>query len=89
MASTSPPPPLPRAKSEPNQVTIISHSNLFYWWPVWVVGFVMAIITYFDGYVMAVLPAKGVAAAVNADREDRDAYRERRRAKNPATRNAQ
>ena len=66
MASTSPPPLLPRAKSEPNQVTIISHSNLFYWWPVWVVGFVMAIITYFDGYVMAVLPAKGVAAAVNA-----------------------
>jgi len=66
MASTSPP-LLPRSKSEPNQVTIISHSNLYYWWPVWVVGFVMAIITYFDGYVMAVLPAKGVAAAVDAD----------------------
>jgi hypothetical protein len=67
MASTSPPPVLPRAKNEPNQITIISHSNLYYWWPVWVVGFVMAIITYFDGYVMAVLPAKNVAAAVNAD----------------------
>ena len=66
MASTSPP-LLPRAKGEPNQVTIISHSNLYYWWPVWVVGFVMAIITYFEGYVMAVLPAKDVAAAVNAD----------------------
>jgi hypothetical protein len=65
MASTSPP-LLPRAKNELNQVTIISHSNLFYWWPVWVVGFVMAIITYFEGYVMAVLPAKDVAAAVDA-----------------------
>ncbi|HBI44366.1 MAG TPA: hypothetical protein DDY78_16165 [Planctomycetales bacterium] len=66
MASTSPP-LLPRAKGELNQVTIISHSNLYYWWPVWVVGFVMAIITYFEGYVMAVLPAKDVAAAVDAD----------------------
>jgi len=66
MASTSPP-LLPRAKNELNQVTIISHSNLYYWWPVWVVGFVMAIITYFDGYVMAVLPAKDVAAAIDAD----------------------
>jgi len=66
MASTSPP-LLPRAKNEPNQITIISHSNLYYWWPVWVVGFVMAIITYFEGYVMAVLPAKDVAAAVDAD----------------------
>jgi hypothetical protein len=67
MASTSPPPVLPRAKNEPNQITIISHSNLYYWWPVWVIGFVMAIITYFEGYVMAVLPAKDVAAAVDAD----------------------
>jgi hypothetical protein len=66
MASTSPP-LLPRAKNELNQITIISHSNLYYWWPVWVVGFVMAIITYFEGYVMAVLPAKDVAAAVDAD----------------------
>jgi hypothetical protein len=66
MASTSPS-FLPRSKGDPNQITIVSHSNLYYWWPVWVVGFVMAIITYFDGYVMAVLPAKGVAAAVDAD----------------------
>ncbi len=65
MASTTPS-LAPRPKAEPNQVTIISHSNLYYWWPVWVVGFVMAIITYFDGYVMAVLPAKGVQAAVDA-----------------------
>jgi hypothetical protein len=66
MASTSPP-LLSRAKNDVNQITIISHSNLYYWWPVWVVGLVMAIITYFDGYVMAVLPAKDVAAAVDAD----------------------
>jgi hypothetical protein len=66
MASTPPLPATPRPKDEPNQVTIISHSNLYYWWPVWLVGFVMAVITYFDGYVMAVLPAKNVGAAVDA-----------------------
>jgi hypothetical protein len=65
MASTSPP-LLSRAKNDVNQITIISHSNLYYWWPVWVVGLVMAIITYFEGYVMAVLPAKDVHAAVDA-----------------------
>ena len=74
MASTSPPPvtapthhAAPRPKEEPRELTIISHSNLYYWWPVWAFGFVMAIITYFEGYVMVVVPAKGVSAAVNAE----------------------
>jgi hypothetical protein len=31
------------------QVIIYSHSNLFYWWPVWAVGFLMAFLTYLDG----------------------------------------
>ena len=75
MASTSPPPPAPattphaapRPREEPRELTIISHSNLYYWWPVWACGFVMAIITYFEGYVMAVVPAKDVAVAVDGD----------------------
>src|SRR6516165_7171225 len=33
----------------PGEITIISHSNLFYWWPVWAVGFLMAGFTYFQG----------------------------------------
>jgi len=28
---------------------IYSHSNLFYWWPVWAVGYVMAFLTWFNG----------------------------------------
>jgi len=39
-----------------NEIRIVSHSTLFYWWPVWAVGFIMALITLIDGHVMAVLP---------------------------------
>ena len=39
------------------EIKIVSHSNLFYWWPVWGIGFVMALLTYFDGNRMAVVPA--------------------------------
>ncbi len=76
MASTSPPPApapqppphaAPRPQDEPREITIVSHSNLYYWWPVWAFGFLMAVITYFQGYVMAVFPAKDVSAAVHAD----------------------
>src|SRR5947208_4401237 len=30
------------------ELRIYSHSNLIYWWPVWVVGYAMAAITYFQ-----------------------------------------
>ena len=30
----------------PKEVFVISHSNFFYWWPVWAVGYIMAAITY-------------------------------------------
>ena len=32
--------------SQPGQskeIRIVSHSNLFYWWPVWAIGYLMAI----------------------------------------------
>src|ERR1019366_3303816 len=38
------------------QVIVVSHSNLFYWWPVWAVGFLMTILSFF-GDRMAVVPA--------------------------------
>ena len=39
-----------------DKVTVISHSNLFYWWPVWAVGFLMAALTYLDGDRLATVP---------------------------------
>jgi hypothetical protein len=43
------------------EVVIISHSAIFYWWPVWLAGFLMAALTYLDGRQMAVVPAGTVA----------------------------
>jgi hypothetical protein len=39
-----------------DKVTVISHSTLFYWWPVWAVGFLMAALTYLDGDRLATVP---------------------------------
>jgi hypothetical protein len=38
------------------EIRIYGHSNLFYWWPVWLIGFILAGLTYIDGHVMAVVP---------------------------------
>lgn len=38
-----------RDMPEIEHVKIISHTNLFYWWPVWVTGYVMALLTYLEG----------------------------------------
>lgn len=55
---TSPVPP-PGQPSSPEQLElkIVSHSNLFYWWPVWLIGFMMAFLTWLDGHRMAIVPA--------------------------------
>lgn len=45
----------------PKEIVIISHSSIFYWWPVWLVGFLMAAYTYLDGHVMALVPRRTVA----------------------------
>jgi hypothetical protein len=45
----------------PNEIVIISHSTIFYWWPVWLVGFLMAALTYLSGHVMAFVPPGTVA----------------------------
>src|SRR5687768_14154735 len=33
----------------PVELKVISRSALFYWWPVWTVGYVMALLTYVQG----------------------------------------
>jgi hypothetical protein len=51
--STSSPPGTPAAKRE---ITLISHSMLFYWWPIWLLGIVMAAVTYFEDHRLAIVP---------------------------------
>jgi hypothetical protein len=47
--------PLPRTPGEHRdsagvlEVRIYGHSNLYYWWPVWAVGYLMALLTYLHG----------------------------------------
>jgi hypothetical protein len=38
------------------EIRIISHTSLFYWWPVWAVGFLMALISLFSGHRLAIVP---------------------------------
>ena len=50
--------PTPRV-TDREEVTVISHSNIFYWWPVWAVAFVMGIWTlWVDRHYMVTVPPK-------------------------------
>ncbi|HKB38946.1 MAG TPA: hypothetical protein VKD72_21060 [Gemmataceae bacterium] len=37
---------------------IVQHSQLFYWWPVWLIGFVLGMISLFSDTRLAVVPSK-------------------------------
>lgn len=70
--STSPLTPAPQQAvtieppAGPREVKVYAHSALFYWWPVWAVGFLMALLTRFGpggGQLMAIVPPKTTAIA--------------------------
>jgi hypothetical protein len=56
MASDVPVKVSPPPGDQPQEIRIISHSMMFYWWPVWAVGLLMGLLTWMDGYKMAVVP---------------------------------
>src|SRR6516162_8781147 len=41
----------------PSEVRIVAHTMLFYWWPVWAVGLLLAGLTWLDGHRLAIVPA--------------------------------
>jgi hypothetical protein len=49
--------PTPPGDDRPLKVTVVSHTPFFYWWPLWLVGFVMAAVTWAHGDPIAFLPA--------------------------------
>jgi hypothetical protein len=53
----------PSSEAPPSEIVVVSHSPIFYWWPVWFVGFLMAAWTYLDGHLMAIVPPGTVAEA--------------------------
>ena len=46
--------PVSSKPRSPTKIRIYSHSALLYWWPVWVVGYVMAALTYFQGEMVKI-----------------------------------
>jgi hypothetical protein len=63
MSAAQPPaPPAPPRLVERNEVTIVGHSTLFYWWPVWAVGFLMALLTWIDHHRMVTVPREAEIA---------------------------
>lgn len=38
------------------QLKVVSHTDLIYWWPVWLIGFILAGLTYIEGTRLAILP---------------------------------
>ncbi len=56
MSSGTPPQPA-TADDRQLQVVIFSHSPFFYWWPLWVVGLLMAFLTYSTGHQVAFVPS--------------------------------
>jgi hypothetical protein len=56
-ATTARPATAPPGAPPRREITLISHSMLFYWWPIWFLGFLFAAITYFEDHRLAILPA--------------------------------
>jgi hypothetical protein len=53
----------PEARQRVENITVYSHSNLMYWWPVWLVCFILSAVTYMGGNQMAVVPDGTVAVS--------------------------
>lgn len=63
-------PQSPPAANGKREIIIYSHSALFYWWPVWATGFLMAALTWMNGSRMAIVPGKTeLVRGVNVDSE--------------------
>jgi hypothetical protein len=58
MSSQAPKAPAATVQPTQNEIRIVSHSNLFYWWPVWAVGFLMGFLTLIDPHRMVIVPSK-------------------------------
>src|SRR5262245_48404680 len=54
--STAPAPAVATKSPDEVEIRIISHSSLFYWWPVWAVALILGLLTYVDRYHMAIVP---------------------------------
>jgi hypothetical protein len=76
MSNPTPPVPVRVVPDDrPTEVVIISHSPLFYWWPVWAVGFLIAGLSYWQGLQVAFVP-RGTVAEKGARVQGHDGNRD-------------
>jgi hypothetical protein len=47
----------PQPAAGPQRIKVVSHTGLIYWWPVWLVGFLLAGLSYAENARLAVVPA--------------------------------
>ena len=66
-SSPTPAPASPPVPSGPKDIRIISHSTLFYWWPIWFFGFIFTIWTYFENNRLAIVPNGSAIEIDNTD----------------------
>lgn len=55
MSTVQPQTPPVKPAADSREITIVSHSTLFYWWPVWAIGFLLGFLSLW-GAKMAVVP---------------------------------
>jgi hypothetical protein len=68
MSTPNVPQPVPPGAAAPpvdatpefDEIRVYSHSPLFYWWPVWLFGFIFSLITLMDGDRLAILPEESL-----------------------------
>jgi len=70
-SSAPPPAATPPARRE---IKLVSHSTIFYWWPIWLLGYVFALMTYFEDHRFAILPAGSKVYEVAAKDDSHATY---------------
>src|SRR5215813_13091558 len=59
----------PAAAPAKRELKIVSHCGMFYWWPVWLFGFTMAVFTFIDKHLMVTVPEGTKRAYMRPGRE--------------------
>src|SRR4051812_1857798 len=77
MSTASPKAP-PAVGSHEKEIIVISHTSLFYWWPVWALGFVFAFATWWDDHRLAIVPSPAHAEQKRAAEGDANQQQDHR-----------
>jgi hypothetical protein len=54
--TSAPAPAAPASTLHRREITLISHSMLFYWWPIWLLGFAFAFWTWSENHRLVIVP---------------------------------